>query len=201
MKKLGITVVLTAIAFLVVTYAAAEGGAAASQPQAAKLPSGVVAADAVSMTATVDMIDLKHRIVTLRGADGIAQDFVAGPEVKNLAQVKPGDKVSVKYFEALAWEVKKSGSASPGASMTEGVVRAEPGMKPEGAAGRKTTVTVTITAIDSATHMVTLKGPEGNVFRVKAKNPKNLEAVKVGDMVDITYSQALVIAVEPGGKQ
>ena len=33
------------------------------------------------------------------------------------------------------------------------------------------------------------------------KNPKNLEAVKVGDMVEITYTQAMAIAVEPAPKK
>ena len=32
---------------------------------------------------------------------------------------------------------------------------------------------------------------------VKIENPKNAEGVKVGDKVEITYTQALAISVEP----
>ncbi len=48
---------------------------------------------------------------------------------------------------------------------------------------------------------VTLKGPEGNLFKVKAKDPEKLKAVSVGDLVDITYTQALAVSVEPAPKK
>jgi hypothetical protein len=44
--------------------------------------------------------------------------------------------------------------------------------------------------------MVTLKGPEGKSVTVKAENPKNLAKVKVGDEVEVTYTEALAISVE-----
>jgi hypothetical protein len=202
MRKQGMGVLAAVVALMGIAMVMAGEGAPASQPHAAgsgKMPSGKIEG-VVSMSATVDMIDQKNRIVTLRGSDGYAQDFVAGPEVRNLAQVKPGDKVNVKYYEAIAWEVKKAGSTPSDMSVTEGVVRAKEGSMPAGAAGKKVSVTAKITAIDTAQGTVTLTGPAGNSFRVKARDPKNLTMVKVGDMVDITYTQAMVIDVEPGGK-
>jgi len=47
---------------------------------------------------------------------------------------------------------------------------------------------------------VTIKGPEGNTETVKARNPKNLDAVKVGDLVEITYTRALAIALDKSAK-
>ena len=58
-------------------------------------------------------------------------------------------------------------------------------------------VGVTITAIDKAHSKVTLKGPEGHSVTVKVKDPKKLEGVAVGDLVQLTYTQALAIAVKP----
>ncbi len=43
---------------------------------------------------------------------------------------------------------------------------------------------------------MTIKGPEGNTETVKARDPKNLDAVKVGDLVEITYTRALAIALD-----
>ena len=43
---------------------------------------------------------------------------------------------------------------------------------------------------------MTLKGPEGNVETVRVMDPKNLEKVKVGDRIVITYTEALAISVE-----
>ena len=57
-------------------------------------------------------------------------------------------------------------------------------------------MTATVEAIDSKVPSVTLKGPEGKVVEVKIRNRENLENVKVGDQVVITYTEALAISVE-----
>jgi hypothetical protein len=58
-------------------------------------------------------------------------------------------------------------------------------------------VTGTISAIDTQGSEVTLKGPGDHQLTVKVKDPKKLDGVGVGDLVQLTYSQALVIAVKP----
>jgi hypothetical protein len=58
-------------------------------------------------------------------------------------------------------------------------------------------MTATIDAIDLGNGTVTLKGPEGNSRTFKARDPKNLQRVQVGDLVDITYTEALAVRVRP----
>ena len=171
--------------------------AAASDP----LPSGTVGANAVSATATVKAIDQKTRMVTLKRADGSLIKFRAGDEVRNLPQVKVGDEVTVTYYESLAYEVKKPGDAVPGASVAEGAERAKLGEKPGASGARITTVTATIAAIDKAAGTVTLKGPEGDLTTIKARDPQNLNRVSVGDLVQITYTEAVGISVETPAKK
>jgi Cu/Ag efflux protein CusF len=203
MRKWKIT---TATAVCIV---AAMTGCAASHKQApappavaaAPLPSGVVGENLEHATAKVKALDLKTRRVTLQRPDGSLIKFRAGDEVRNLAQVKVGDEVNVTYYESLAYEVKKPGAAAPGASVTEGLERAKLGEKPGGAAGRVTTITATIAAIDKAAGTVTLRGPDGEDTTIKARNPDNLNRVSVGDLVDITYTEALAISVETPGKK
>ena len=55
---------------------------------------------------------------------------------------------------------------------------------------------MTIVAIDKAAKTVTIKGAEGTTETVKARDPKNLDALKVGDLVEITYTRALAIALD-----
>jgi hypothetical protein len=43
---------------------------------------------------------------------------------------------------------------------------------------------------------VTLRGPEGNSLTVKARDPKKLDKVAVGDLVNITYTEEVAILVE-----
>jgi hypothetical protein len=149
-----------------------------------------------TVTATVEAIDLGTRMVTLKGPRGNMITFRADERVKNLPQVKVGDQVVAKYYESWAVQVKKPGEATPGASSGGMVATAKPGEKPAGVAAREVTITATIQAIDAKVPSVTLKGPEGNVVEVRIRDPKNLENVKVGDQVVITYTEALAIAVD-----
>jgi hypothetical protein len=149
----------------------------------------------VSVTATVTAVDATSRIVTLKGPKGKIFDVKAGEEVRNLAQVKVGDKVKVKYYQSVAVEVVAPGTAPGG--VQEGVVggRSKPGERPAGLIGGQVTVTATVEAIDKKNQTATLKGPEGKTLTVKVEDPRNLVNVKVGDEVVITLTEALAISV------
>jgi Cu/Ag efflux protein CusF len=155
--------------------------------------SGVVAAAAVQVTATVADIDHKKRTFTLKTADGNEETFVADAAVKNFDQIKKGDIIVASYAEALAYEVKKGAGTTKAAA---GAAAAKPGEKPAGVVAREVTITATITAIDEKTPSVTLKGPAGNTRTIKVKDAAKLKTVKVGDQVEITYTEALALSVE-----
>jgi Cu/Ag efflux protein CusF len=203
MRKWKITTAAAVCIVAAMTGCAASHKQAPAPPavEAAPPPSGVVGENVSTATAKVKAIDLKTRHVTLQRPDGSLIKFRAGDEVRNLAQVKVGDEVNVTYYESLAYEVKKPGDARPGASVAEGLERAKLGEKPGGAAGRVTTITATIAAIDKVAGTVTLRGPDGEDTTIKARNPDNLNRVSVGDLVDITYTEALAISVETPGKK
>ena len=127
--------------------------------------------------------------------------FYADDTVRNLPQVKVGDEVTASYYESLAYEVKKPGTAVPGATVAEEAGRAKPGERPAGAGARVTTIVATIAGIDKAAGTVTLQGPTGRMTTIKARDPRNLERVAVGDLVEITYTEAVAISVDKPGKQ
>jgi len=172
---------------------ATKGATPVEQPR-------VVKERAAVMTATVQAIDLNTRIVTLKGPKGEVRDIKVGEEAVNLPQVKVGDLVTVKYYESLAIEVIKPGAVS-GAGEKSAIVRAKPGEMPGGMAARQSTVTATVTAIDKKKGTISLKGPEGKTVVAKAEDPKNLDKVKVGDELMITYTEALAISVEKAKKK
>jgi Cu/Ag efflux protein CusF len=147
------------------------------------------------LTATVEAIDQATRVVTLKGPKGNLVTFMAGDAVKNLAQVQVGDKVQVKYEESLVLRVLKPEEASVNQAGATAMT-AQPGEKPAGSAAREVTVTVSIEKIDKKKGTVTFKGPAGGVETIKAEDPKNLDKVKVGDRVAITYTEALAVSLE-----
>ena len=139
--------------------------------------------------------------MTLARADGSEVTLYADDTVRNLPQVKVGDEVTASYYESLAYEVKKPGTATPGASVAEEAARAKLGEKPAGAGARVTTLVATITGIDKAAGTVTLQGPTGQATTIKARDPRNLDRVAVGDLVEITYTEAVAVSVDKPGKQ
>lgn len=159
-------------------------------------PSGTIAEQTVTATATVEKIDHKTRKVTLRGADGRTIQIKAGDRVRNLAQVKKGDEVTVTYFESLAFEVRRQGEATPGAQVTAASAAARPGERPAGLEAQQVTVTSTIEAIDERAGTVTLKDADGELFTTRVRHPERLKLVRVGDLVDLTYTEALAVSVE-----
>jgi hypothetical protein len=198
MKKLALsTVVLFALS--IGGAALAEEKAPADKPATKK--TSIKRERTVTATAIVQAINLEKRIVTLKGPKGNVFDITAGEEVRNLPQVKVGDEVKIKYYESIAYRLLKPGEAPVPTQEAAVAGRAKQGEKPAGLVGQEVTITATIEAIDTKTHNVTLKGPEGKSFTVKAQDPKNLASVKVGDQVVITYTEALAIAVEPAKKK
>ena len=174
------------------TLSMTAGQALAQEPAAA--PQGEAVIQATSVTATVKSVDQATRQVVLTTEDGQETSFVASEEVRNLPQLKAGDTVTVTYAEALAYEVKKGGTAV--AAVTEVVGgRAEPGAKPAGALAQQTTLTVLITAIDKAVPSVTFKGANGETRTIKVLHPEKLEGVSVGDTVEVTYTEAMAVKV------
>ena len=130
----------------------------------------------------------------LEGAQGRTVTIEVRDRQK-LDVVKVGDPVVATYMEAVVIQAVKADGA-PGVTTQETRMSSKPGENPAGAIGREVTVTATITAIDRKAQTVTIKGPQGGTETIKAKDPKNVEKLKVGDIVDITYAQALAVALD-----
>ena len=66
---------------------------------------------------------------------------------------------------------------------------------------QKRRITATVEAIDVAKREVTLKGPKGKVVPLSVSpDVRNLEQVKVGDQVAVTYIEALSLTLMKEGK-
>jgi hypothetical protein len=165
-------------------------------------PKPVEVGDTVQVTATVEAIDLADRLVTLRGPEGNSVTVEVGPEVRNLAQVKVGDRVVVAYYAAIAAEFKKPGEGVKGVQADVASARAEPGARPGGIVGGQVKATVIIDSVDAKSNTVSFTGPQGMLRTITVQNPDAqafIKKLKKGDEVEITYTEALAISVEPAG--
>lgn len=148
-----------------------------------------------TITATIEAIDQTNRLVTVKGPKGNLAEIYVGPEYKRFDQLKVGDQVKATYYESLVTSVRKPGDPAPTAGVKTSETPRTGG--PGGTSVKEVTLSVTIVAIDATTPSVTVKGPKGNVISIRVEDPKRLEGIKVGDTVDVTYTQALLITVDP----
>jgi hypothetical protein len=149
----------------------------------------------ITKTATVEAIDLKTRVVTLKDKDGNVMDLEVSERAKNLPQVKVGDQVTAKFYESVAIELADPGTPM-GTATAEATAKAKPGEKPAGVKANLVTVVANIESIDAKNNVATLKGPEGKIVTVKIRDPKKWESAKAGDKVRITYTQAVAVEVK-----
>lgn len=165
-------------------------------------PDPVNVENTVSMSATVEAVDLATRMVSLRGENGRTATVHVTDEVRNLEQIEPGDRVVVTYFEALAARLTKKGESETVGRVDSavGATRAAPGDRPGGAAGATVTTTVVIDSIDQSFDTVTFRGPNGMLRTVAVDTPEGKEFIdrlRKGDEVEVTYTEALAVKVEP----
>jgi Cu/Ag efflux protein CusF len=149
----------------------------------------------VTLTATIEAIDQTNRIVTLKGPKGNLAELYVPERYTRFSELKVGDEVKATYYDTLAVNVRKPGDPAPTAGVS-GTTTPRPGGT-GGTFAQQATVSVTVEAIDPAVPSVTVKGPKGDVMSFRVQDPKRLEGVKVGDTVDITYTRALLISVDP----
>jgi Cu/Ag efflux protein CusF len=153
----------------------------------------VEAQNKVTATATIKAIDHATRSVTLRSENGDEDTFTVGPEVTRFNQLKAGDTIRATYFESLVFQVKKPGDPSaPSAALAGGRLEQVPGA----ALGARQTMSVTVKAVDMNAPSITVTTEDGRTVTRRIRDKKNLEGVKAGDRIDITYSQALIVNAE-----
>jgi hypothetical protein len=167
----------------------------ASEQPKASAQKKVEQAGNISKTASIVAIDHTKRIVTLKGADGNLEDVHAGPEVKRFDELKVGDSVTFSYHAAMVYEVHKPGTTAAPIQEGVGTVRGQ-GPKPSGAVTQQQQATVTVEAIDPAVPSMTVRTEDGHVMSARIQDKKNLEGLKVGDKIVVTFTEALMITVE-----
>ena len=154
----------------------------------------VSAEQLVEVEATIQSIDVASREIVLKLDKGEELAMVAGPDVKRLADLKVGDQVSIQYYESLTLALAKIEGAAPSQSASSSEMRAEPSELPGGIRTQQTKIAAKVTAVGTKASMVTLVGPKGRSVTLDVE-PAIAAKVKVGDMVEAVYTEAVAVSV------
>jgi hypothetical protein len=183
------------------TTLAALLAAGAAPALAQPAPAGV--ARTATLAATVESIDQASRQAVLRGEDGTLVTLELSPEVRNLRQVKAGDRVTVTYEQAIAAAISAPGDTSPALETAAVKGRTKPGETPGAAAGRMVRARVTIDATSASGDSVSFTGPRGRQIVAPVADPgmqNFVRGLKPGDQVDVVFAEAIGLRVEPAKK-
>jgi len=203
------------VATVFATYALA-GSAAAQEPQPQpparqkapstpppqdKAPAGELMAARLSLTATVEKVDTKKRLLTLKDDTGNLMKVNVPTEAGDINTIKKGDKLSIDYYSSVALQLQKPG-AKLGAEETA-IAAKEPAKLPGGLVARKVAATVEVMKVDTALNTVTIKGPGGELDTIRVSDPDvqaDLAKLKKGDKIKATYTEAIAVTVTPPEK-
>ena len=142
----------------------------------------------------VDAVDKEKQTITIKARRRSLVVNVRDPRL--LDAVKVGTPVVAKFYQSLVLDLKKPGDASAGVSAQPSAATSKPGDPPAATLGRQVTVTTPIVAVNDQNQTVTVKGPEGYPETARVRDPALLGKFKVGDVVQITYTQRLAVSLE-----
>jgi hypothetical protein len=160
--------------------------------------------ETLNLAATVKSIDKAQRTLTLKGDEGAEMVVVAGPEVRNFDRVKQGDRIRLTYTIGVAAQVKPKGTplSAPVAGSAE--KRSRPDENPSVSMAHSILTTVKIDSVDTSFNTVTFKRADGITRTVGVDNPdgqKFIRTLKPGDSVEISYTEAAALSLEPVAAQ
>lgn len=191
---------ISLVAGLVVIGLALSNAASAQSGQATGAsPSGSVEAvrsiTVITVHGKIAEVDKARKQIVLEGLEGQKVTLrVNNPY--NLKAAKVGEPVVTRFYEVVTIRKKKLGEVVPSASLKEGIATAKRGGVPGAVAEQQASLLVSVAAIDEANGTVTIKAPDGTVEKVKARDPKNLKQLKVGDDLVVTLDRAIAISLD-----
>ena len=165
-------------------------------------PAGINTATLVEVTATVTAIDMENRLVTIQGPEGNSVVIQVSDQVKNLPQAKVGDHVIVKYYRSAYVDiVKTKGDVELGTEVGAAKITAAAGQKPAAAIGVEVTRRAEVVFVDPYQKFISFRSPDRGLRKISLKESPDLQhylqELKKGDIVEVTYTEAMAISLEP----
>jgi hypothetical protein len=152
----------------------------------------------ITLRGTVQAVDTTARTVTISGDGGNVVTLDVPQSVVRLNEVKVGNVVSGVYYDQVSVTPHKAG-APDNDRLEPPIATATAGALPGGTVAQRRVTTVTITAWDPATRVVTFTVPSGTAYSrrlVETTDANLMKGLKVGDRVDVTRTEAVRLAVE-----
>jgi Cu/Ag efflux protein CusF len=176
-------------------HSAAFVGAALALALAATAGAQVkeIPGDVVTKSGVVEAIDHAKRVLTLRDEANNFTTLDVPASAQRFDQIKVGDTLTVRYYDNVTVRLKKPGEAP--VNTDKAAMTPSQGVKPGTTVASQRTMTAVVEAIDPSVPSITFKGPNGWKYSRRVQDKNALKQVKVGDQVDFTWTEAVMIEV------
>jgi len=105
------------------------------------------------------------------------------------------------YVASIVVQIQKPGTTAAAAGTTgEAAITRGRGPTPSGTMSAQIKKTVTVKSVDPAVPSITVLTDDGRTVTRKIEDKKNLDGVKPGDKLDITYTEAVLMGIVPAKK-
>jgi len=144
-------------------------------------------------TARVERVDTFGHSITVRGDQGVTHTVYVGPELRVFDQLRVGDTVMLRVVESVIVALK------PGAKPTAMIDTTDAARKASGGRGdvqQQIKAVVTIEAVDVQAQAVVYIGGDNRRVMRTAVDPRLLDGLKKGDVVELTYTRERAIELE-----
>jgi hypothetical protein len=151
-----------------------------------------VVAKEMTLVATVERINLRTRVLTVKNEDGAVQDVLVDPAVKNLSDLRVGDAITVRYVESIVVRVRPGARLGTEKDTTATARRGEGGANVE----QQSQAVVTIDHIDADRQVVTYRTADGQKIVRLVEHKALLDGLRAGDRVEVTFTRERAVSIE-----
>jgi hypothetical protein len=148
----------------------------------------------VALSGTVDRIDRSSRILTLK-VGAIAQSVYVPADFKLFDELKIGDQVTARVRESVIVAARPGAKPKIVTDTTAAAAKTR-GDNPDSQLLQQVTAVVTIETVDRQTQLVTYKTADNRRVLRTAQDPRLLDDLKPGDVVEVTMTRERVVELQ-----
>lgn len=151
-----------------------------------------------TMIGTVTDISSETREITIIGPQGELTTITAGDEIKRFDEIAIDDIIKFDLYTYMKAEFREPTDeeiAEP-IVIVEEAIKATDESAPAGAVGAVVKSVVTIEALNRVYMIATVKGPKGNFLSIKMADKDLITKLHIGQVVILTYAEALAVSLE-----
>ncbi|WP_243048211.1 copper-binding protein [Dyella sp. RRB7] len=154
-----------------------------------------------SLHTTITQVDPAKRTITLKGPGGHEETVEVGSNAGSLKDLKVGDQVDTHYQRDVALQILPAdGYDQPGIEYSGSMAASNSANDPTIHSSYTETLTTTLSAISLDHETLTLTAADGHSRTIdvrKLEDRNKLSKLKVGDLVRVTYAEAMAISLQP----